>query len=150
MDVLLDNDWKFHPGDIPFPEIRKNSYAAQMAGNISGPVDPKLDDSNWPAVELPHDWTVEVRPSPDGNVDQGFLPRGIGWYRKHFARPTTAEGKKVYLDFEGVARNSTVWLNGFRLGTHRSGYTGFRFDISDILLPENVLAIKVDCREIEG
>lgn len=153
MKQCLDYSWKFHLGDVPFPEIKKNSYGSLMSGKISGAVAPEFDDHEWRVLDLPHDWAIEGKPNPSGNVDQGFLPRGTGWYRKPFVLPAESENKKVYLEFEGVARNSTVWLNGFRLGTHRSGYTSFGFDISDIVLSggaANMLALRVDGREIEG
>ena len=61
-------------------------------------------------------------------------------------------GKSLWIDFDGVFRNCRVWLNGKPLGRHRSGYTSFRFDITEEANygGENILAVRVDARGHEG
>ena len=76
----------------------------------------------------------------------GFFPGGIGWYRKTFHAPADWKGKRVSVEFDGVYRDATVYLNGHKLGTHPYGYTAFTFDLTPGLnfSGANVLAVRVD------
>ncbi len=67
------------------------------------------------------------------------------WYRRMFAVPQGWSGRNVLLHFGAVDWESTVWVNGKELGTHRGGYDGFSFDITDALKPgaENELIVRV-------
>jgi beta-galactosidase len=125
-------DWQFHLGDIP---------GAEKA---------KLDDSAWRTLDVPHDWSIEQKMDPNlpGGMSVGFLPGGIGWYRKSFTMPKEAEGKRVFIDFDGVYMNSKVWVNGQLLGFRPFGYVGFRYDLTPHLKfgGENVIAVQVDVR----
>jgi beta-galactosidase len=67
---------------------------------------------------------------PAGN---GYLPTGIGFYRKEFVIPQGDTGRKISIEFDGVFRNSTVWVNGQLLGNHQSGYTPSNYDLTDVL-----------------
>ncbi len=108
-----------------------------------------FDDSGWRKLNLPHDWSIELpfdKESPTGNGG-GALRGGLGWYRKTFATPQGAEGKKVFIDFDGVYMNSEVFINGHSLGMRPSGYISFRYDLTAFLKPnggQNVIAVKVD------
>ena len=74
----------------------------------------------------------------------GALPGGIGWYRKTFDA-TPVEGKSVFIDFDGVYRNSEVWLNGQYLGKRPYGYSSFQYDLTPHLKAgKNIIAVKVD------
>ena len=66
-----------------------------------------------------------------------------------FKYPKEAEGKRVFVDFEGVMTASTVWLNGVRLGEYRGGFTPFSFELTKHLRKdsENVLVVQVDSTE---
>ena len=104
------------------------------------------DDSAWRRIRLPHDWSVEA--SFDSKLEgcTGYLPGGIGWYRKHFS-VNADENQVTYLCFDGVYNNCDVWLNGVKLGFHPYGYSPFYFDITPHLQAKgqnNVLAVKVD------
>jgi beta-galactosidase len=111
------------------------------------PADPAFADEGWRKLSVPHDWGIEgpFRLELEGNT--GKLPwRGIGWYRKHFTTPQAAAGKRVVVRFEGVYRNSEVWLNGVSLGSRPYGYINFDYDLTPHLAPPgqaNVLAVKV-------
>lgn len=103
------------------------------------------DDSRWQKVDVPHDWSIKGTLSPGNASCTGFLPAGIGWYRKHFdGRTLSAEN--VYIYFEGVYNRSKVWLNGHLLGERPSGYNSFMYDMTPYLdrNGENVLAVRVD------
>lgn len=115
-------------------------------------VKPGFDDASWRTVHLPHDYVVEGTFDPNGDVGHGSLPKPLATYRKTFTPPDSMRGKSVWIDFDGVYRNSTVYLNGEKLGTQTSGYIGFRYDIGKRLKfgEPNVLAVRVDPRQNEG
>jgi len=118
----------------------------------TGPALPDFNDSAWRQVHLPHDFVVEGAFDPHADKSHGYLPAGIGWYRKTFTLPASDKGRDLWIDFDGVYRNSRVWLNGKELGRHASGYTSFRFDISDAVVygGDNVLVVRVDATVSEG
>jgi len=169
----MDFGWKFHLGDIPLPEGHcLADYVKTASGNMPA-VLKDYDDSNWINVDLPHDFVIagNIQP-PDIILGQrqrrqllidmdmkahmhaghGSLPGGIGWYRKSFYIPNELEGQRIILEFDGVFRNSSLWLNRHLLGGQSSGYVPFRLDITDQLNygEENLLAVRVDAREYEG
>ena len=111
-----------------------------------------FDDHSWRTVHLPHDYVVEGTFTNTAAVSHGSLPTPQAWYRKTFTLPASAAGKSVWLDFDGVFRDSTVYLNGNELGEHQSGYTPFRYDITKLANynGRNVLAVHVNPRPYEG
>ena len=106
-----------------------------------------FDDSRWRRVTLPHDWGVEQPMSPDKGSCQGYLPGGIGWYRKHLTSLSPAP--LYYLYFEGVYNYSEVYLNGHLLGKRPSGFASFLYNITPYLNKDgdNVLAVRVNHNE---
>jgi hypothetical protein len=125
---LFDNGWRFHLGDVQQGQS------------------PALADKAWRQVDLPHDWSIEGPYSTKNASGTGFLPGGIGWYRKTFTLPASARGRKVSVRFDGVYRGSTVWINGVRLGTRPYGYITFEYDLTPHLRygAPNVIAVRVD------
>jgi beta-galactosidase len=128
--ISFDQDWRFHRGDLP------GGQAVQ------------LDDSSWRRLDVPHDWSIEGRfnprsPAGDGG---GYLDGGIGWYRKTFAAPPGAKGRRVRIQFDGAYMDSDVWLNEQHLGRHPYGFTGFGYDLTALLRPDrpNVLAVRLN------
>ncbi|NEW05769.1 glycoside hydrolase family 2 protein [Paenibacillus sp. SYP-B3998] len=168
----FDADWFFHKGDLPV----KYAVKAGMTGGITD--NGKREDGewieiaytdketgeipipkDWNRVQIPHDWVVEGNVVNDPDLgsrpgSHGYLPTGIGFYRKMFAIQTEDLGKKLSIHFDGVMGVSTVWLNGHLLGTHNSGYIGVHYDISDIIRygeeGNNVIVVKVDANRYEG
>ena len=116
-----------------------------ILGDVEGASAGTFDDSRWTRVQLPHDWSVKGTLSPANASCTGYLPAGIGWYRKHFSGPRHPEGK-VYVYFEGVYNRSSVYLNGHLLGERPSGYASFLYDLTPYLdrSGDNVLAVRVD------
>lgn len=105
--------------------------------------DNSFDDKDWRKLELPHDWSVEGQLSPTLASCTGYLPGGIGWYRKHFTVSDNAPRHYIY--FEGVYNRSEVYLNGQLLGKRPNGYVSFMYDLTPYLKEgENVLAVRVD------
>jgi beta-galactosidase len=126
---LFDRGWRFHLGDV------------------SQGQSPALADKGWRPVDLPHDWSIEGPYSTKNASGTGFLPGGIAWYRKTFPLPASTRGRKVSIRFDGVYRDSTVWINGARLGSRPYGYSSFEYDLTPHLRlggPSNVLAVRVD------
>ncbi len=105
-----------------------------------------LNDSRWKTVELPHDWSIKQQLSPSLASATGYLPGGIGWYRKHIFVPKEKNGEKVYLYFEGVYNRSEIFVNGVSLGKRPNGYISFMNDATSAIKygEENLIAVKVD------
>ena len=125
----FDNGWRFHLGDVQEGQS------------------PTLADGGWRAVDLPHDWSIEGPHDAKNASGTGFLPGGVGWYRKTFTLPASARGRKVSVRFDGVYRDSEVWINGRSLGRRPYGYSSFEYDLTPHLRfgdPPNVLAVRVD------
>jgi beta-galactosidase len=120
-----------------------------LLGDPAGAQAEKFDESGWRAVDLPHDWSIagsfdENAPAGGGG---GYLPTGIGWYRKIFRIPDSLKGKKIAIDFDGVYEDSEVWINGHSLGKRPFGYIGFSYDLTPYLnfgQQDNVIAVRVD------
>ena len=119
--------------------------------------EPSYDDSAWRDVALPHDFVVENNFTNIADKAHGYLPFAAGWYRHHFTLPAVAAGGQatVWLEFDGVQRNSVAYLNGKFLCSHLSGYTPFRCAIASGLgvfdgRTRNVLAIHVDATRPDG
>ncbi|HRE07934.1 MAG TPA: beta galactosidase jelly roll domain-containing protein, partial [Opitutaceae bacterium] len=112
---------------------------------------PAHPDGDWAVVSAPHTYndtdTFDTfsLPGHRGEQDQWS---GRTWYRKHFAAPAAWKGRKVFIEFEAVRQIAEVFLNGQRLGTAKSGFTPFGFDLTPHLKvgQDNVLAVMVDNR----
>ena len=127
-----------------------------------------FDDSGWEEVRVPHDFVVGGEFDPKGadkphgkrpggfqlwyDRDHGYKPKGVGWYRRGFELPAADKGKRIWLQFDGVYRNSDVWVNGHWLGHYWSGYTGFYYDITDAANfgGKNVVTVRADADWDEG
>ena len=131
--VGFDEGWRFREGDHTGAEaarIRRCSMGAYL--------------------NVPHDWAIKG-PFDEENPargDGGFLPTGVGWYRKHFELPQALNGKRVYIEFDGIMANSDVWINGHHLGHRPNGYVSFRYDLTDHVefgrRKSNVIAVRAD------
>jgi len=127
--INIDKNWKFHEGRLS---------NAQVTG---------FNDTGWKMVNVPHDWRIHDRYDKNNRRESGYLPKGIGWYRKCLDIKPEYEGKRIYVSFDGVFRNCTVWVNGQEAGWHLSGYTGFVLDITKLInfhSIKNVMAVQVD------
>ncbi|HTX19983.1 MAG TPA: glycoside hydrolase family 2 TIM barrel-domain containing protein [Bacteroidota bacterium] len=85
-----------------------------------------------------------------GASGAGYLNGGIGWYRKVFSLPESAREKRVFIEFDGVYMNSTVWINGHYLGNRPYGYSSFEYELTRHLKfggEKNVLAVRVNVEQ---
>ncbi|HTR40127.1 MAG TPA: glycoside hydrolase family 2 TIM barrel-domain containing protein, partial [Pseudomonadales bacterium] len=126
----FDSDWRFLNADLTNAE------------------EPQLDDSSWRQINVPHDWSI-AGPFAETNLTGGaggFLPSGVGWYRKHFSLPQGTKDRCVFIEFDGVMANSDVWINGFHLGHRPFGYVSFSYELTGHLNfgGDNVLVVRAD------
>ncbi|QNL47987.1 glycoside hydrolase family 2 protein [Olivibacter sp. SDN3] len=129
--VLFNDHWKFHLGEVDQAE------------------DVNHQDTAWRELQLPHDWSVEAPLSPSLASANGYLPGGIGWYRKTFPVSEDKKGRQLYIYFGGIYNNSEVYLNGQLLGKRPNGYVSFSYDLTPYIKygADNVIAVKVDHRK---
>lgn len=163
--LSLDRNWRFalgHASDASrdFEFARDRSLV--KAGEARGAAGFKFDDSKWRVINLPHDWAIElplVKKDDREHVEHGcfaigpdFPQHSVGWYRRTFEIPKADLGKRISVEFDGVFRDSIVWINGHRLGRFSSGYTPFGYDLTDYLNygAANVIAVRVDATQYEG
>lgn len=128
----FDTDWRF---------LKNDATNAQ---------EPKFDDTKWRKLDVPHDWSIEgpydqTNPTSRGG---GYLPAGIGWYRKAFTVNSADAKQKFFIEFDGIMANSDVWINGFHLGKRPYGYISFSYELTGHLKfgkgETNILAVKAD------
>ena len=113
----------------------------------AGMFEPATDDSDWETLDVPHDFAIKGPFRMDLAGNTGRLPfQGIGWYRKTFTVDEANQGKRFYVDFDGVMANAQVWLNGEYVGTWPYGYNSFRLDLTPFIQvgKENLLAVRTD------
>jgi len=127
-DILFNDNWRFKLSDV------KDGALAS------------LDDSRWRQLNLPHDWSVEGVYSPDKASATGYLPGGVGWYRKTFSVSASEKGNKVYIYFEGMYNHSEVFINGNSVGKRPNGYISFMYDLTPYIKfgQENLVSVRVD------
>ena len=118
----INEQWAFYPGDNPG------------------------EDARWRMLDLPHDWSVEAPLSPTLASAMGYLPGGVGWYRKNIHIPGNRSGEKIYIYFEGIYNRSEVYINGHLLGKRPNGYISFMYDATPYVQygEENIITVKVD------
>ena len=164
--IDFDADWKFHLGNAADPakdfNYRTVGIFAKSGKAVGTAIAVDFNDSSWRTLSLPHDWAVELpfEYSDDSDVmAHGYKPVGghypatsIGWYRKHFTIPAADSGHRFAIRFDGIFRDSKVWVNGFYLCGNASGYSSFTCDITDYLRygRDNVLVVRVDASQYEG
>jgi beta-galactosidase len=144
---MLNVTWMAAVGQVSFGQPQKINdnwkFALedkQEAKEIS------FNDKDWQAVSVPHDWSVKGQLSPTLASCTGYLPGGIGWYRKSLNVPQAKKGEKVYLHFEGVYNRSEVFINGHSLGKRPNGYISFSYDATPYINfgGDNTIAVRVD------
>ena len=161
---LLDFSWRFYNADLS-PKTTTERWAGSKGGAFDfGATKMDFDDTKWKTVNLPHDFVLDgnyKRVNEDFSykneipameaidsrlVLAGSLEGSIGWYRKRINVSKEDKGKRFYIFFDGVYRDSTVYLNHFFVGNHQSGFTGFYYDVTDFINygKENLLAVRVD------
>ena len=140
----------FAPPSSPRATYNFNSGWKFAFGDAAGADQPGFNDADWASVSLPHTWneTDSYRAYiSHGGGDQSEKMMGIGWYRKHFKLPASADGQKVFLEFDGMRQAGRFYLNGKPVGMLENGVTAVGLDISDFVNyggKDNILSVKVD------
>lgn len=169
--LCFDQDWMFAYGHASDPtkdfgcgtEYFNYLTKANSIHN-EGPYTIRFNpDERWKAVDLPHDWVVDLAYSRDASYSHGhkqvgwkFPQTSVGWYRKTFNLPKEDKGKHFRIQFDGIFRNAQIWVNGFFVGVEPSGYIHQDYDITDYLLfgdePEktNLICVRCDASLEEG
>ena len=118
--ININREWKFKLGD--YISAESESY----------------NDKGWSNINLPHNFSI-----PYFRSAQWYT--GYGWYRKYFDIPARWKSKRIFIEFEGAFRDAQIYVNGQPVGSHRGGYTGFSFDITEKLKTgRNVLAVRLN------
>ncbi|HLJ79122.1 MAG TPA: beta-galactosidase GalA [Acidobacteriaceae bacterium] len=162
---LMDFNWKFTFGNLNDPAkdlgffAFQSDYISSKTGSFTFAT-AKFDDAKWRALNLPHDWAIELPFVDDQELmAHGFKPLGrkypdtsVGWYRKSFNIPASDFGRRIWIEFDGAMRTSLVFLNGCYIGRNDSGYTPFRFDVTDFINygGENYIVVRVDASKGDG
>ncbi|WP_282124709.1 sugar-binding domain-containing protein [Algibacter mikhailovii] len=127
--LKINDGWYFKLGDNY--NYKKDSY----------------DHSSWSHIDLPHDWGVEGTYDTIHGTDwqSGYLPAGIGWYRKELLLKENPKEHIIELQFDGIYMNSTIYVNGNLVGNQRYGYISFFYDVTPFLRKgKNTIAVKVN------
>jgi beta-galactosidase len=175
--IPFDFGWRFslgHAADVnrDFGFGRDQKTFAKQGQGVAAPAAVDFDDSTWQAINLPHDWALDLPFAkneyfiPPNNPEDGdpgaghgykalgrkFPENSVGWYRKVFTLEKADEPKRLTLEFDGIFRDATIILNGYVLKRHESGYTPVGVDISNFIDVEgpNVLLVRVDATLGEG
>ncbi|MGA3133373.1 MAG: beta-galactosidase GalA [Terracidiphilus sp.] len=161
--LLFDFGWKFMFGHGTDPArdlgFGKNLEDFAKEGEFKF-AKTGFDDAKWHALNLPHDWAVELPFMRDEALQShGYKPLGrrypetsVGWYRKEFEIPASDAGRRVNLEFDGAFHDVMVFVNGCYIGRNEAGYTPFRYDITDYLAigAKNCVVVRVDASYGEG
>ncbi|MFI3237781.1 MAG: glycoside hydrolase family 2 TIM barrel-domain containing protein [Lachnospiraceae bacterium] len=153
----MNFDWKFYDGDILNTNFRSVHDIFEnpsfMKSANCGISKAGYDTSEWETVQIPHDFRI-ARGVFDQTVpsSQGFLSTGIVWYHKEFFIDACEDGNSIILQFDGIFRDSEIYVNGTYVANHLSGYTGITLDVSDFILygENNAIAVRVDATKFEG
>ena len=167
MRININKDWLFTLAQNLNEYI---GYGFSKYADAGGPLARYYEHSTMEKVDLPHDWAVKLDKDPDCDVFAGGRNKShyvranierhtnkqevynIGFYRKDFTVPSEWNGKRIFVEFEGVYRECKVFVNGEYLDHHESGYTSFVLELTDHILfgEQNSIALRVDCEQPEG
>jgi hypothetical protein len=118
--ININREWKFKLGDNKGAETE--SY----------------NDDDWNDINLPHNFSIPYFQSM-------YWYTGYGWYRKYFDILSQWELKRIFIEFEAAFRDAQIYINGHLVGSHRGGYTGFSFDVTEYLKTgRNILAVRLN------
>ncbi|MBQ1257533.1 MAG: DUF4982 domain-containing protein [Clostridia bacterium] len=165
--ICINKDWLFtFENNID----HFNHFGFEKYMDASGAPARFYEYCNWQKIDLPHDWAVGLKKDLRANTFAGARASSefhryttekhsdvetvysVGWYRKNFFAPEDWENGRVFIEFEGVFRDATVWVNGTYLDRHLSGYTSFTLELTDHILygEMNSIAVRVDSNQPEG
>ena len=165
-ETVLHEGWKFAFGNAADPardfgcgtEYFNYLTKANSIHN-EGPYTLKFDDSAWQDVTVPHDWVTTLPYAPEASHSHGYKTVGwkypetsVGWYRLKLDLSAAKQDRHYELRFDGIFRNSTVWFNGYYMGTEPSGYAVQSYDITPYInySADNLICVRADASIEEG
>ena len=126
--------------EYPRPQFVRDSYFS-----LNGKWQYKITKS--PAIPDDYDGEIVVPFSPESElsgVNKTVGPNDYLIYKKSFVLPSDFNKGRVYINFGAVDQIATVYINGKCVGTHKGGYTPFRFELSEYINEsENDLVVLV-------
>ena len=164
-------NWRFHLGHAADVEkdfgFGLDQHTFAKAGAAARAAMPKFDDSSWQEVVVPHDWAVAlpfaagppVKDSDRGAahgfkaIGRDFPENSIGWYRTAIDITAADRGRCIWIEFDGVFRDSILFVNGYDVVRNESGYAPFCVRIDDFLDYDggpNVVTVRCDATLGEG
>jgi beta-galactosidase len=165
----LNNDWNFHKGDIKIPRpVEKGPVYSQSKNErkLIGPAayyyfdkpdafyeEREMRSEGWKSVNLPHDYIINQDNDPTQNNAHGYFKYENAWYRKTIGIQNKGyEDKRLLLQFDGIAGQSVVYVNGRLVKRNYSAYNSFEVDITENVYfdKNNVIAVYVNTDEFEG
>ena len=165
----LNNDWNFHKGDIKIPRpVEKGPVYSQSKNErkLIGPAayyyfdkpdafyeDREMRSEGWKSVNLPHDYIINQDNDSSQNNAHGYFKYENVWYRKTIDIQNKGyEDKRLLLQFDGIAGQSVVYVNGRLVKRNYSAYNSFEVDITENVYfdKNNVIAVYVNTDEFEG
>ena len=158
--VDLDSAWKAGGPNVLVVRVENTGgpggiYGEVLLGRIPQSAElfsAAVDDSDWRAVQIPHDYIVEGEYSSQADTGHGSLPVYPAWYRRKFRLDAADAGKSIWLYFEGVFRQAKIYVNGKLISRQPGGYISFHVDLTGAVQfgAENLLAVYVDPSDFEG
>ena len=164
--TALHEGWKFAFGNAADPakdfgcgtEYFNYLTKANSIHN-EGPYTLKFDDSAWQDVTVPHDWAATLPFALEASHSHGYKTVGwkypetsVGWYRLKLDLSKAHKDRHYELRLDGIFRSSTVWFNGYYMGTEPSGYAVQTYDITPYINfgGDNLLCVRADASLEEG
>ncbi len=163
--IRLNDGWRFALGHVDMARdyTHGTEYFTYLTktgfDHNKGPANVKFDDSNWQQVTLPFDWVVDLGFSGEASHSHGYKKVGwkypessVGWYRRHLTVPASDWGKRISVQFDGIFRNSQVFINGHYVGGEPSGYATQVYNLTEYLNygGDNILTVRADASMEEG
>lgn len=163
--IRLNDGWRFALGHVDMARdyTHGTEYFTYLTktgfDHNKGPANVKFDDSNWQQVTMPFDWVVDLGFSGEASHSHGYKKVGwkypessVGWYRRHLTVPASDWGKRISVQFDGIFRNSQVFINGHYVGGEPSGYATQVYNLTEYLNygGDNILTVRADASMEEG
>ncbi|WP_242155609.1 glycoside hydrolase family 2 protein [Aestuariivivens sediminis] len=128
-----------HAQKIPLPEHPRPDFERVDWVNLNGKWAFKFDkedvglDKNWHYGDVDFEQTITV-PFPWGSEASGVKDEAdIAWYKRDITVNASWKGKRTFVVIGASDWETTVWLDGQKIGSHQGGYTPFSFEITDVV-----------------
>lgn len=146
---------------LPLPEYPRPQFEREDWLNLNGEWIYKIESCGFEAVQgltpaaswtdrnIPTQWQGKILvpfsiDAPLSGVGHVLRPQEVLWYERKFDVPGKWRDKRIVLHFQASDWETSLYVNGKRVGQHRGGYDPFSFDITEyVRSSENVLDVCV-------